>query len=100
MPKKSIIQREFKRKILISKFGRQRVALLQKLSQTACFDHKLVLREQIQKLPRDTSKVRSRNRCSQTGRARGYFRYFDLSRHMLREHGHLGFISGLTKSSW
>lgn len=95
-----MLQRELKRKNLIVKFGVQRKELLQKLGQAQLFDEKLVIREKIQKLPRNTAKVRSRNRCAQTGRARGYFRYFDMSRHMLRELGHLGFIAGLTKSSW
>nr|QOU10746.1 ribosomal protein S14 [Spumella sp. Baekdong012001B8]QOU10757.1 ribosomal protein S14 [Spumella sp. Baekdong012001B8] len=100
MAKQSVIQRELKRKTLIGKFAVQRSALLEELQKDPSFEKKLILQKRIQKLPRDTSRVRSRNRCAQTGRARGYFRHFDLSRHMLRDCGHVGLIPGLTKSSW
>lgn len=100
MPKQSVLQRQLRRKTLIIKFGDQRSSLLQKLQKTPLFEEKLIIQEKIQKLPRDAAKVRSRNRCAKTGRARGYFRYFDLSRHMLRECGHIGLIPGLKKSSW
>ena len=55
---------------------------------------------QLQSLPRDSSKSRLRNRCAITGRPRGFYRKFRLSRVMLRELGNKGLIPGLTKSSW
>lgn len=100
MAKRSLLERESKRLILIEKFGTIRKELLKQLCKAELFDKKLSIYEKIQKLPRNSAKVRSRNRCAQTGRARGYFRYFNMSRHMLRELGHQGFIPGLTKSSW
>ena len=54
----------------------------------------------LQKLPRDASPVRVRNRCSQTGRPRGYLRKFGISRVSLRELALEGQIPGVTKSSW
>lgn len=100
MAKKSIIQRELKRQILVNKFLKLRTDLINKAKKTESFEERLAVNEKIQKLPRDTSKVRIRNRCWKTGRARGYFRYFGLSRNMLRELGNKCLLSGLTKSSW
>ena len=54
----------------------------------------------LQSLPRNSSKIRSRNRCAVTGRPRGYYRKFGLSRIALRELGLRGEVPGLTKSSW
>ncbi|MBX7054795.1 MAG: 30S ribosomal protein S14 [Pyrinomonadaceae bacterium] len=54
----------------------------------------------LQKMPRDASPIRVRNRCSQTGRSRGYLRKFGISRIALRELALEGQIPGVTKSSW
>ena len=56
--------------------------------------------EGLQKLPRDSSKVRLRNRCKLTGRPRGYMRQFGLSRVTFREMASAGLIPGITKASW
>ena len=55
---------------------------------------------QIEKLPRDSNPIRLRNRCNLTGRPRGYYRKFGLSRIALRELANKGFIPGVTKASW
>ena len=55
---------------------------------------------QLQKMPRDASPVRVRNRCSQTGRSRGYLRKFGVSRIALRELALAGQVPGVVKSSW
>jgi small subunit ribosomal protein S14 len=54
----------------------------------------------LQKLPRSASPVRLRNRCEETGRPRGYLRFFGVSRIVLREKAHKGELPGLTKASW
>ena len=54
----------------------------------------------LQKLPRNSSPIRSRNRCSVTGRPRGYVRFFGISRVKLREMAVQGLIPGVRKSSW
>jgi small subunit ribosomal protein S14 len=56
--------------------------------------------EALQKMPRNSSKVRIKNRCAVTGRSRGYMRYFGLSRQEFRERARNGEIPGVTKSSW
>jgi small subunit ribosomal protein S14 len=56
--------------------------------------------EALQKLPRNSSKVRIKNRCNVTGRSRGYMRYFGLSRQEFRELARKGEIPGVKKSSW
>ena len=54
----------------------------------------------LQKMPRDTSRIRVRNRCEVTGRPRGYYRDFQLCRITFRELAHRGMIPGVTKASW
>ena len=61
---------------------------------------RLIARLKMAELPRNGNPTRIRNRCELTGRARGYYRKFRLSRIMLREMGNKGLIPGLTKSSW
>ena len=60
----------------------------------------ILLHNKLQKLPRNSSKIRIRNRCWKTGRPRGYYRDFGLSRHVLREMAHDCMLPGVTKSSW
>ena len=61
---------------------------------------KILDSKKFEKLPRNSSPSRNRNRCWVTGRSRGFYRDFGLSRHVLREMAHEGLIPGLTKSSW
>ncbi len=61
---------------------------------------RLIARLKMAELPRNGNPTRIRNRCELTGRSRGYYRKFRLSRIMLRELGNKGLIPGLTKSSW
>jgi len=64
------------------------------------FEERLAAQMKLSKLPRNGAKNRYRNRCELTGRARGTYRKFKLSRIMLRELGSFGRIPGLTKASW
>jgi small subunit ribosomal protein S14 len=100
MVKKSILVRELKRKKIVKKFFLKRKEILKNFSKSKTYEEKLLIHNQLQKLPRNSSKVRLRNRCWRTGRGRGFFRDFGLSRNMLREMGHEGLLPGLTKSSW
>ena len=100
MAKKSMIQRELKRQRLVMKYSKKR-AVLKKLSkETTVLKEKLALHRKLQQLPRNSSFVRLHNRCLVTGRPKGYFRDFGLSRHVLREMAHQGLLPGVTKSSW
>jgi small subunit ribosomal protein S14 len=101
MAKKSMIAREVKRASLIKKFDTKRKALKEMVrSPNTSFEDKENAQLQLQKLPRDSSKSRLRNRCNLTGRPHGYYRKFGLSRNKLREAAMRGDVPGLTKASW
>jgi small subunit ribosomal protein S14 len=89
MAKESMKAREAKRKRLVEKYAAKREELKKAGDYTA-----------LQKLPRNSSKVRVRNRCNLTGRPRGYMRDFGISRVTFREMALFGLIPGVTKSSW
>jgi small subunit ribosomal protein S14 len=100
MAKKSMIEREKKRIKLEKKYALKRSTLLQKYASEKSFNLKLELHSKLQKLPRNSAKIRIRNRCWKTGRPRGVFRDFGLSRHVFREMAHQCLLPGVTKSSW
>ena len=100
MAKKSMIEREKKRIKLNKKYALKRSNLLDKYASENNFNLKLELHSKIQKLPRNSAKTRIRNRCWKTGRPRGVFRDFGLSRHVVREMAHQCLLPGVTKSSW
>ena len=95
-----MIEREKKRIKLEKKYAFKRSTLLQKYESENSFNLKLDLHSKLQKLPRNSSKIRIRNRCWKTGRPRGVFRDFGLSRHVFREMAHQCLLPGVTKSSW
>ena len=74
--------------------------LKEQLETTSSFQERVELYKKFEKIPRNSSKVRNRNRCWVTGRSRGFYKDFGLSRHVLREMAHEGLIPGLTKASW
>jgi|TARA_B110000902_G_scaffold176798_1_gene200513 small subunit ribosomal protein S14 len=100
MAKKSMIEREKKRIKLNNKYKTKRQNLLKQYQTTEDFNLKLEIHSKIQKLPRNSAKIRIRNRCWKTGRPRGYYRDFGVSRHVLREMAHQCLLPGVTKSSW
>lgn len=101
MAKMALINREQKRRATVKKFAAKRAELTeivnnQKLSQEERYEARLKL----QKLPRNASPVRLRNRCALTGRPRGVFRKFGLARGKLRDIAMRGEIPGVIKASW
>ncbi|MGY6528896.1 MAG: 30S ribosomal protein S14 [Cyanobacterium sp.] len=100
MAKKSMIAREVKRAKLIAKYADKRAELKEQFKQAQDPLEKLELQRQLQQLPLNSSPVRQRNRCWVTGRPRGYYRDFGLSRNVLREWAHKGLLPGVVKSSW
>nr|YP_007878234.1 30S ribosomal protein S14 [Calliarthron tuberculosum]AGA63845.1 30S ribosomal protein S14 [Calliarthron tuberculosum] len=100
MAKKSMIQRDIKRKKLINKHIKKRTIIKNKIKQAHNFEEQLTVQKALQKIPRNSSPTRLRNRCWLSGRSRGYYRIFGLSRHVIREMGHECLIPGLQKSSW
>jgi len=95
-----MIEREKKRIKLNNKYKTKRQNLLKQYQTTEDFNLKLEIHSKIQKLPRNSAKIRIRNRCWKTGRPRGYYRDFGVSRHVLREMAHQCLLPGVTKSSW
>jgi small subunit ribosomal protein S14 len=100
MAKKSMIEREKKRIKLTKKYALKRAILLKKYNAAQSFNSKLEIHSKLQQLPRNSSKTRIRNRCWKTGRPRGVFKDFGLSRHVIREMAHQCLLPGVTKSSW
>ncbi len=100
MAKKSMLERELKRKKLITKYSKQRELILNELKKADSLDSIFALNEKIQKLPRNSSRTRLRNRCWKTGRPRAYSRFFGLCRNAVRELAHDCLLPGVTKSSW
>ena len=100
MAKKSMIEREKKRIKLHAKYQLKRTKLLKEYKAAKTFSSKLEVHTKLQKLPRNSAKTRIRNRCWKTGRPRGFYRDFGLSRHVVREMAHQCLLPGVTKSSW
>lgn len=101
MAKTSMKQRELKRELLVAKYAEKRAALKAVISSVnSSDDEKWNAQMQLQKLPRDSSPSRLRNRCQVTGRPHGVYRKFRLSRIKLREQGMDGNVPGLKKASW
>lgn len=100
MAKKSMVEREKKRERTVEKYAEKRAALKEQFAAATTQAEKLEIHRKIQQLPRNSSKVRVRNRCWATGRPRGVYRDFGLSRHCIREMAHAGLLPGVVKSSW
>ena len=101
MAKISLINRQAKRAATVQKFAAKRAALKATIKDvTLSMDERLEALAELQKLPRDASPCRLRNRCALTGRPRGTFRKFGLGRTKIREAAMRGDIPGLTKASW
>lgn len=101
MAKKSVINRELKRREMVEKFAAKRALLLSAISNAKLDEEaRAEARVKLQALPRDSSPVRLRNRCALTGRPRGTFKKFGLGRIKLREFAMRGEIPGVVKASW
>ncbi len=101
MAKSSMIEKEKKRNKVVRRCLDKRSRLKAVIkSPTTSYEEKQEAMLQLQKLPRNASPVRLRNRCSITGRPKGYYRKFGLGRNKLREAAMRGDIPGLVKASW
>jgi len=100
MAKTNMIAREKNRMNLVSKYQKERESIRNKLKKTSSFSEIMNYNSKIQRLPRNSARVRLRNRCWKTGRGNGYYRDFGLSRHVLREMAHQCLLPGVIKSSW
>ena len=101
MAKTAVINRNEKRRKTVKKFEVKRTALLAIINDfKQPEDERMAARMLLQRLPRNASPSRVRNRCKLTGRPRGVYRKFGLGRNKLREIAMRGEIPGMTKASW
>ena len=101
MAKVSSIQKNINRRELVKKFKNKRSLLKNKIKQkNISMEERLILQKKLNELPRNTSPIRIRNRCELTGRTRGVYRKFKLSRIKIRELSMSGALPGVVKSSW
>nr|YP_009330358.1 30S ribosomal protein S14 [Lambia antarctica]ANN39053.1 30S ribosomal protein S14 [Lambia antarctica] len=100
MARKALIQRQKKRQLLYEKYYLKRQSIKKQIRQNTALEQKLYWHLKLQKLPINSSRVRLHNRCLITGRPKGFFRFFGLSRHLIREFAHQGYFPGVVKSSW
>jgi len=99
--KLSLINRDIKRAKLAEKYAPKRAALKAIINdQSKSDEERYEARLALQQLPRNSSPTRQRNRCIVTGRPRGVFSKFGLTRHKLREMAMRGEVPGMTKASW
>lgn len=96
-----MINRDEKRRILAKKYAAKYKKLKSRvMDKTISIEERFEAQLELSKLPRNSSKVRQRNRCKVTGRPRGFYRKFKVSRIALRELAAFGLIPGVKKSSW
>jgi small subunit ribosomal protein S14 len=101
MAKISVIERQKKREQIVAKYAKKRTELKAAISNVNLSDEeRWDAQLKLQELPRNASPTRLRNRCAETGRPRGYYRKFGLSRNKLREATMRGDVPGLRKASW
>lgn len=101
MAKKSMLERESRRRKTVTKYAAKRAELKEIIrSPKSSDDEKMTAMARLQALPRDASPVRLRNRCAVSGRPHGFYRKFGLSRNKLREATMRGDLPGLSKASW
>ncbi len=101
MAKLSMINRERKRTRIVMKYAVRRAALKERIKDMSLNEEERhEARVKLNKMPRDASPSRRRNRCALTGRARGVYRKFGLGRNKLREAAMRGDVPGLVKASW
>jgi len=101
MAKQSSIQKNLNRRNIVKKFNEKRQSLKKQImKKDLSIEERFKIQSKLNELPRDSSKIRVRNRCKLTGRTRGVYRKFGLSRIKMRELSMSGALPGVVKSSW
>lgn len=101
MAKVSAVNRDLKRRKLVKKYAEKRAALKAIMSdKKASIEDRFAATMDLAELPKNSAKIRQRNRCSLTGRPRAFHRKFKLSRIAIRDLASRGELPGITKSSW
>lgn len=101
MAKKSSVEKQKRRQETVSRYWERRSAIKKVAADVnASHEERELARLKLNKMPRDSSPCRLRNRCQLTGRARAYLRKFGISRICFRQMANFGLIPGVTKASW
>ena len=101
MAKQSSIQKNLNRRNIVKKFNKKRQSLKKQImKKDLSIEERFKIQSKLNELPRNSSKIRVRNRCKLTGRTRGVYRKFGLSRIKIRELSMSGALPGVVKSSW
>ncbi len=100
MAKLALINKQKKREKMVAQYAKKREAIKAKMSVNASPEERMEAMKKLAKLPRNANPTRLHNRCSVTGRARGYFRLFGLCRQQVRTMASEGKLPGVRKSSW
>ena len=100
MAKLALINKQHKREKLVAQYAKKRETIKAKMSVNATPEERIDAMKKLAKLPRNANPTRLRNRCSVTGRSRGYSRWFGLCRQQLRTMASEGKLPGVRKSSW
>ena len=100
MAKLALINKQKRREKLVAKYAKKRAAIKEKMSVNATPEERKEAMLKMAKLPRNATPTRLHNRCSITGRARGFFRMFGLCRQQVRTQASEGKLPGVRKSSW
>jgi small subunit ribosomal protein S14 len=100
MAKKSMIAKDLQRREVVARYAERRAALKETVRTAATPEDRAAAQAELQRLPRDSSLTRLRNRDVSDGRPRGHLRKFGLSRVRFREMAHAGELPGIRKSSW
>lgn len=100
MAKLALINKQKKREKMVAQYAKKREAIKAKMSVNATPDERMEAMKKMAKLPRNANPTRLHNRCSVTGRARGFSRLFGLCRQQLRTMASEGKLPGVRKSSW
>lgn len=101
MAKKSSVAKNIRRAQMVARHAEKRAALKAIISnQNTDEEARFEAIKKLTKMPRDTSRIRVRNRCAITGRCRGFLRKFQMSRLCFRELANNGIIPGVIKASW
>ena len=101
MAKQSSIQKNLNRINIVKKFNEKRQSLKKQImKKDLSIEERFKIQSKLNELPRNSSKIRVRNRCKLTGRTRGVYRKFGLSRIKIRELSMSGALPGVVKSSW
>ena len=100
MAKLALINKQKRREKLVAQYAKKRESIKAKMSVNATPEERMDAMKKLAKLPRNANPTRLHNRCSITGRARGFFRMFGLCRQQVRTMASEGKLPGVRKSSW